>query len=113
MALGDEARIGQITRVLIDNAMRHNPRGVAIEVSTALIDDTAAIIVADSGPRIPEAEVAAIFTRFSRGAGAGEGSGLGLAIAAELAARMGGELRLDQSGDHKAFRLELRADESP
>ena len=113
MALGDEARIGQITRVLIDNAMRHNPVGVEIEVSTALTESTAAIVVADSGPRIPEAEVAAIFTRFSRGAGAGEGSGLGLAIAGELAARMGGRLRLDQSGDRKAFRLELRADEEP
>ena len=93
--------------------MRHNPVGVEIEVSTALTEGTAAIVVADSGPRIPEAEVAAIFTRFSRGAGAGEGSGLGLAIAGELAARMGGRLRLDQSGDRKAFRLELRADEDP
>ena len=71
----------------------------------------AAIVVSDSGPKIPANEVAAIFTRFSRGARAGEGSGLGLAIASELAIRMGGRLVLDQSGDHKAFRLELRADD--
>ena len=113
MAVGDEARIGQITRVLIDNALRHNPEGIAIDVATDHGPGLAAIVVGDSGPKIPDDEVAAIFTRFSRGAKAGEGSGLGLAIAAELAVRMGGRLVLDQSGAHKAFRLELRADEHP
>ena len=111
MAVGDEARIGQITRVLIDNAMRHNPAGVEILVSTDHGPGLAAIVVSDSGPRIPDEEVAAIFTRFSRGTRAGEGSGLGLAIASELAVRMGGRLTLDQTGTRKAFRLELRADD--
>jgi signal transduction histidine kinase len=111
MAVGDEARIGQITRVLIDNAVRHNPEGVDIRVATEHAPGVAAIVVSDSGPRIPDEEVAAIFTRFSRGARAGEGSGLGLAIASELAVRMGGRLALDQSGPRKAFRLELRADD--
>jgi signal transduction histidine kinase len=111
MAVGDEARIGQITRVLIDNATRHNPEGVEIRVTTEHSSTMAAIVVSDSGPKIPADEVAAIFTRFSRGARAGEGSGLGLAIASELAVRMGGRLVLDQAGDHKAFRLELRADD--
>jgi signal transduction histidine kinase len=111
MALGDEARIGQIARVLIDNAMRHNPDGVAITVGTTATGDVATLSVTDSGPRILDEEVAAIFTRFSRGMRAGEGSGLGLAIASELAVRMGGRLLLDQSGEHKAFRLELRADD--
>lgn len=111
MAVGDEARIGQITRVLIDNAVRHNPEGVEILVSTEQAPGVAAIVVSDSGPRIPDEEAAGIFTRFSRGTRAGEGSGLGLAIASELAVRMGGRLVLDQSGARKAFRLELRADD--
>ncbi|MGI9117868.1 MAG: sensor histidine kinase [Gaiellales bacterium] len=110
MAVGDEARIGQITRVLIDNALRHNPAGVEIHVTTAHADGTAAIVVEDTGPRIPAEDEAAIFTRFARGTQAGEGSGLGLAIASELALRMGGRLVLDQRGARKAFRLELRAD---
>ena len=110
LAVGDEARIGQIVRVLVDNAIRHNPEGVAIVVATAADDAAAWVEVRDSGPRIPDAEVAAIFTRFARGTGAGEGSGLGLAIASELAARMGGRLLLDQDGPRKAFRLELAAD---
>ena len=111
MALGDETRIGQITRVLIDNAMRHNPEGVTIWVRTAQRGDATAVIVEDSGPPIPPAEAATIFSRFARGSGAGEGSGLGLAIASELADRMGGRLVLDQSGPHKLFRLELPADQ--
>ncbi len=112
MALGDETRIGQITRVLIDNAVRHNPEGVTIWVRTAQRGDATAVIVEDSGPPIPPAEAATIFSRFARGSGAGEGSGLGLAIASELADRMGGRLVLDQSGPHKLFRLELPADQA-
>jgi signal transduction histidine kinase len=110
MALGDETRIGQITRVLIDNAVRHNPEGVTIWVRTAQRGDATAVIVEDSGPPIPPTDAATIFSRFARGSGAGEGSGLGLAIASELADRMGGRLVLDQSGPHKLFRLELPAD---
>lgn len=110
IAIGDEARIGQIVRVLVDNALRHNPEGVALRIATGSDAVAAWIAVEDSGPRIPDAEAAAIFTRFARGSGAGEGSGLGLAIASELATRMGGRLVLDQSGARKAFRLELAAD---
>ena len=111
VAVGDEARAGQIARVLVDNAMRHNPTGVALRIATGVDARGAWLAVEDSGPRIPDAEVAAIFTRFARGSGAGEGTGLGLAIASELAVRMGGRLVLDQTGERKAFRLELAADD--
>lgn len=110
MALGDETRIGQVARVLVDNALRHNPRGVELRITTDAADGAARLRVEDSGPRIPDDEATAIFTRFARGSTAGEGSGLGLAIASELAVRMGGRLRLDQSGPRKAFVLELAAD---
>ena len=110
MALADEARIGQIARILVDNALRHNPPGVEVQVRTERHGGGAALIVEDSGPRIADDQTGVIFDRFARGTGAGEGSGIGLAIASELADRMGGRLVLDQSGQHKAFRLELAAD---
>ncbi len=110
MALGDETRIGQIARVLVDNAMRHNPEGVEIRIISERNGAIARLRVEDTGPPIPDADVVSIFTRFSRGTGAGEGSGLGLAIASELAERMGGRLFLDQTGPHKAFCLDLDAD---
>ncbi len=110
MALADETRIGQVARILVDNALRHNPEGVEVVVRTVAADGTAALVVEDSGPPIAAGEERAVFARFSRGTGAGEGSGLGLAIASELAERMGGRLVLDQTGPRKAFRVELAAD---
>jgi signal transduction histidine kinase len=113
MALGDETRIGQIARALVDNALRHNPAGVEVRIATRTGEGIASLVVEDSGPRIPDDETRAVFGRFARGPGAGEGSGLGLAIAAELAERMGGRLVLDQTGERKAFRLDLAADAVP
>ncbi|MFM8611663.1 MAG: sensor histidine kinase [Actinomycetota bacterium] len=110
MALGDETRIGQIARALVDNAVRHNPAGVRVRIATRTGGGIASLVVEDSGPRIPDAEARAVFGRFARGTGAGEGSGLGLAIASELAERMGGRLVLDQTGERKAFRLDLAED---
>jgi len=110
MALGDETRIGQIARALVDNALKHNPDGVHVRIATRTGGGIAALAVEDSGPRIPEDEARAVFGRFARGQGAGEGSGLGLAIASELAERMGGRLVLDQTGERKAFRLDLAED---
>ncbi len=110
MALGDETRIGQISRVLVDNALRHNPEGVRVRILTRAAGGIASLAVEDSGPPIPDADVAAVFGRFARGRGAGEGSGLGLAIASELAERMGGRLVLEQGDGRKAFRLDLAAD---
>ena len=112
MAIADETRVGQVARVLVDNALRHNPAGIEVRLSVGRIGAIAALSVEDSGPLIDEEQADRIFTRFARGSGAGEGSGLGLAIASELAERMGGRLVLDQSGERKAFRLELPADPS-
>jgi signal transduction histidine kinase len=110
LALGDNARVQQITRVLIDNALRHNPPGVTITVRSEAGDGSPRLIVADDGPPITEADAERVFERFSRGSGAGEGSGLGLAIAAELATRMGGSLTLDQAPPGKRFVLALPRD---
>lgn len=110
LALGDNARVQQITRVLIDNALRHNPAGVTITVRSEPGDGSPRLVVEDDGPPIAAAEAERVFERFSRGSGAGEGSGLGLAIAAELAARMGGSLTLDQTPPGKRFVLALPRD---
>jgi signal transduction histidine kinase len=83
---------------------------VHVRIATRAGGGIASLAVEDSGPRIPEDEARAVFGRFARGQGAGEGSGLGLAIASELAERMGGRLVLDQTGERKAFRLDLAED---
>jgi signal transduction histidine kinase len=109
IAIADEARVAQVARALVDNALRPNPDGVEVTLSVESAGGTATLVVADDGPAIDESATGRLFDRFYRGPGGGEGSGLGLAIAHELAKRMGGSLTLVQHEGvpGKAFRLAL------
>ncbi len=109
VAIADEARVAQIARVLVDNALRHNPPGVEVTVTVQETNGNVELVVADDGPPIDASTAERLFDRFFRGPTGGEGSGLGLAIANELAQRMDGQLVLDQRDGRsgKAFRLTL------
>jgi two-component system OmpR family sensor kinase len=73
---------------LINNAIRHTPRGGRVDVILKRSGDRVGIDVVDSGSGIPEPELERVFDRFYRGEDAqGEGSGLGLAIVARIAER--------------------------
>jgi len=109
IARGDPDRIGQILRILIDNALTHTPEGTPITVTTQISDNgTADVLVRDQGPGIDAEAQARVFERFYTGDSVG-GTGLGLAIARELATRMNGSLGLVSSPDGRgtAFRLAL------
>jgi signal transduction histidine kinase len=108
-ALGDSGSVARIGRILIDNARRFSPSSVRVTVSCEAGRPT--VTVADSGPGVAAEERELIFERFSRGSEpAGDGGfGLGLAIARELAERMGGEVRLDDTSEGASFSLVLRA----
>jgi signal transduction histidine kinase len=114
-ALGDPGSVARILRILLDNAVRVSPVGG--EVRVELRDDPApALSVVDQGPGIPPEERELIFERFKRGRDTGgqAGFGLGLAIGRELAARMGGELVLEeQDGAGARFTLRLPAARAP
>jgi signal transduction histidine kinase len=114
-ALGDPGSVARILRILLDNAVRVSPVGG--EVRVELRDDPApALSVADQGPGVPPDERELIFERFKRGRDTGgqAGFGLGLAIGRELAARMGGELVLEeQNGAGARFTLHLPAARAP
>jgi signal transduction histidine kinase len=100
-AMGDDARVRQILRALLDNALRHTPSGSRIVVTVEQLDGLARLEVVDDGPGIAEADQGRLFERFYRAANAApQGSGLGLAIADELARRMGGRIEVvSQPGD--------------
>jgi signal transduction histidine kinase len=107
-AVGDEGRVRQIVRALVDNAVKHTPAGTNVTLTAAEEDGTASLSVVDDGPGIQEAALAHLFERFYRAPGAApQGSGLGLAIAHELAARMGGRLVAESEPGRTAFTLEL------
>ncbi len=88
----------RLTINLLENAIRHTPRGTRIEVSTQLIDGEPTLIVEDDGPGIPPELASTLFERFVRGAGDRGGSfGLGLAIVRAVAESHGGTVTVERS----------------
>jgi signal transduction histidine kinase len=109
--IGDEQRVQQIGRVLVDNAVRHNPEGTEVRVAVGADDGHVTLTVSDDGPGIDTDSQRHLFERFWRGPqGNASGSGLGLAIAGELAQRMGGEIAVSSSDGGSSFALRLRTD---
>ncbi len=107
---GDELRVLQIGRILIDNAMAHTPPGTQVTLRWEREEDRGVLIVTDDGPGIPADATGQVFERFYRLEGTlASGSGLGLAIARELAELMGGRVELRSRAGETAFRLVLPA----
>jgi signal transduction histidine kinase len=103
-ALGDERRVLQIARALVENALVHNPPGTSVRVRAR----SGTLAVEDDGPGIPAEHAPHVFERFYRIDGRlSSGSGLGLAIARELARAMGGDLELESAPGRTVFTLRL------
>jgi len=109
--LGDEARILQVGRALVENALRHTPASTRVRVRTGRDGERVFLVVEDDGPGIGPDEAVQVFERFYRGDGTGRasGSGLGLAIARELAEAMQGEIDLASEPGRTTFTLLLPA----
>ena len=107
--IGDGDRLLQVVGNLLDNALRWTPRGGAVEVELHVDGSVARVTVTDTGPGVRAPERETIFRPFVTG-DAGTGTGLGLPVAAELAAAMGGRLRVDDApGGGARFTLSLPA----
>lgn len=95
---------------LLDNAVKYTPAGGAVTVEVRNYELFAAIRVADTGPGIPEAEQARIFSRFHRGAEAYEqqGVGIGLYLTRQIAENQGGYVKvISTPGNGSVFALYL------
>lgn len=82
---GHEARIAQLTAILIDNGLKYSNPGGKVDVSLTRSGEKIQLRVANTGPGLPSAEWPKVFDRFyrsddSRSRETG-GYGLGLAIA--------------------------------
>jgi two-component system OmpR family sensor kinase len=107
-ALGDEQRVFQIGRILVENALVHTPPGTTVRVAAGGERGTARLVVEDNGPGIAPDQLSHVFDRFYRGGGTqASGSGLGLAIARELAELMGGSITLASGERSTRFALTL------
>ncbi|MFN8590320.1 MAG: HAMP domain-containing sensor histidine kinase [Thermomicrobiales bacterium] len=90
----DPARIRQVIENLLDNALRHTPRGGTIRIEARPEGSAALFRVADTGRGIAAEALPHVFDRFWKSADSG-GSGLGLAIARGLVEAHGGQIRAD------------------
>ncbi|GBD84178.1 aerobic respiration control sensor protein ArcB [bacterium BMS3Abin02] len=103
----DPARLRQVIRNLITNAVRYGGRH--IEVSTAVEDGFVALRVSDDGPGISPGLEEEIFEPYARDHEPGSqpnSVGLGLTVSRHLARLMGGDL-VYSSGERSTFTLTL------
>jgi len=109
--LGDQQRILQVGRALVENSLRHTPAGTHVLLGAIRNGDRVALSVQDDGPGISETAAVQVFERFYRGdtGGRASGSGLGLAIARELAVAMQGEIELSSEPGRTVFTFWLPA----
>ena len=79
---------------LIDNAVKYTPAG-RVTVSARAYELFARVDVEDTGPGIPEEELAKLFQRFYRGGAASgeEGVGVGLYLVRQIAQGQGGYVK--------------------
>ncbi|HEX8978414.1 MAG TPA: sensor histidine kinase [Parasulfuritortus sp.] len=112
MVNGDRRMLEEMVSNVVDNAILYTPFGGRVDITVSCADSGVALVVADNGPGIPEAEREMVFRRFYRGEHAlAEGSGLGLAIAHEIAVLHKGGITLSEGrgGAGLAVRIEMPA----
>lgn len=96
---GDRHSLTQAVSNLVENAMQHTPPGTAIEVRVRATTRRVDLVVADTGPGIPEGLRSAVLEPFKRldESRSQPGSGLGLSITAAVARQHDAELSLDDN----------------
>ena len=91
--MGDEGRLAQVMRNLLDNALRHTDEG-GVRVTCSSRSGRAIVEVTDTGEGIPAADLPYIFERFYRADSARAretgGSGIGLAVSRRIVEDHGG-----------------------
>ncbi|MCA1717867.1 MAG: HAMP domain-containing protein [Actinobacteria bacterium] len=94
----DPDRLSQVLGNLLENALRHTPRGdeVAVRLEAGTRPGTLQTTVRDTGPGIPEEHLPNVFERFYRVDRArtrtNGGSGIGLAVVKQLVEAHGGRV---------------------
>jgi len=115
----DAAKLHDVLRNVIENAINHSPEGGRIELQAQLEGEHVALAIGDEGPGIPDSDLARVFERFYRVdksrtrdvagahsatvADAPGGTGLGLSIAKHLVEAHGGRITVDNRQPHGAL----------
>ncbi|NBM21039.1 HAMP domain-containing sensor histidine kinase [Streptomyces sp. GC420] len=115
---GDAHRLQQVVGNLLANARLHTPAGTRVAVGLTREAGSAVLTVTDDGPGIPEAVLATVFERFTRGdhprqpggpAPAGGGAGLGLSIVSAVVTAHAGTVEVTSHPGRTRFTVRLPA----
>lgn len=110
----DPAMVERILFNLLSNALKFTRSGGTVSLSLESQGDRLALIVADSGGGIAEADLARVFAQFEQAGNSPhrryEGTGLGLAIVKQFCQLLGGDVSVtSQVGVGSVFRAEVLA----
>lgn len=105
---GDRVRLGQVIGNVVENAMRHSPRGGTVTVELAERAGVSRVVIRDEGEGIPPELRERIFDRFVQGAQTRGSLGLGLYIARQVVEQHHGRIFVDDEPRRgAAFVIEL------
>jgi signal transduction histidine kinase len=95
--MGDAAKLSQVLRNLVENAVKFTPAGGSIGISATESGEWVELRVSDTGVGIPAANLPHVFERFYKvdRSRRDVGTGLGLAIVKHLVEAHGGDIRVE------------------
>jgi signal transduction histidine kinase len=109
--IGDRQRLHQVLLNLLSNAVKYTDPGDTITVKAEARNSGFVIMVGDTGPGIPDAQIPMLFQKFRRlpnSAGKASGTGLGLVVARQIVEAHQGRIWVESDlGQGSRFFVEL------
>jgi len=110
----DTLLMEQVLSNLMENALRHTPTGIPVEITVTPQKSAVMIEIADRGPGIPAHEEKAIFSKFTRGTNTQMGAGIGLSICRVIVEAHGGRIWAEnRPGGGAAFKFVIPVEGTP
>jgi two-component system sensor histidine kinase KdpD len=99
LVMADAGLLERAVANVVENALRHTPPGVKVQIVADQLRDAVVVRVVDRGPGVPDNRKKDMFTAFQRlgDAPGGQGLGLGLAVARGFVEANGGTLEAEDT----------------